>query len=186
VLDVFRQTVMSDEPRLAGFAVQISRVRECQAINVPGFLIANPSDVDWGGGFNGGRLTLEVARKADMYPVLLHELMHAFLALSVAVDRLPAVASGIGCDVETLNEGLAYALSPGIFSARDDVDELQRDVAADRAAGKSFQDSYTRFRRFGLALRPFLREAIHSEQLAIGYVLGRASEAWRNAKRETF
>lgn len=186
VLERFCQTVTSDVPRLAGFAARISRVCECQTISVPGFLIANPSDMDWGGGFNGGRLTLEVARKADMYPVLLHELMHAFLALSGVADRLQAVASTIGCDAETLNEGLAYALSPGIFSARGDVDELQRDVAADRAAGKSFQDSYTRFRRFGLTLRPFLRAAIDSEQLTIGSVLARAPEAWRNAKGETF
>lgn len=50
--------------------------------------------------------------------------------------------------------------------------------------GQSFQDSYTRFRRFGLALRPFLKEAIYSEHLRIGNVLARVPEAWRNARAD--
>lgn len=113
VVERFRQAVISDVPRLAGFAAQVSRVCECQAINVPGFLVANPSDLDWGGEFNGGRLTLEVARKADMYPVLLHELMHAFLALSGVADRLQAVASSIGCDTGDTERGTRVRVVAG-------------------------------------------------------------------------
>ena len=182
-LERFRQRVWSERSTLAAFAAQVARLCQCPTITVSGFLIANPADWESGGGFNGSMLTLEVARKADTYPILLHELMHAFLELSGANIHLRGFAAQIGCPFETLNEGICYALSPGLFSADQRVDSLQRDVNEDREAGKPMSDSYTRFRRFGLALRPYLQQALGSQHGTITDVVARAGDAWRSASR---
>ena len=50
-----------------------------ERLSVPVFLLANPDDHNMGGGYNGGRLTLEVPRKSDALPTFFHELMHAFV-----------------------------------------------------------------------------------------------------------
>ncbi len=179
-LDRFRDRIEADREPLAAFAAWASRFFGGAKVVVPVYLIANPSEDDIGGGFNGGRLTLEVPTRGDAYPSFLHELFHAFTA--TAGDDLRRAAEGVaGLDAETLNEGLAYALAPGLRHAGGkDADPLRARVAADLAAGRPLSDRYARYNRFGLALRPLLREALDDPSRTIGTFLPRAVDAWKS------
>ena len=143
-------------------------------VDVPVFLIPAPGK-GGGGGFNGGRLTVEVAEHGAANSVLLHELWHAFAESHR--DRPIAAAKGqSGLDFETLSEGLAYAFVPGLHPFPDDAsDWLARSAQTD--ASKFFDEPYSRFKRFAIALRPSLREALNRGESLEDY-LPRALEIW--------
>jgi len=71
-----------------------------------------------------------------------------------------AASTEIGLDLETLEEGIAHAVSPGIFSDAGDEDVLAATVERQLREGKTFADPYLRFHFFGLLLRPHLRDAL--------------------------
>ena len=145
---------------------------------IPFYLIANPDTDSIGGGYNGGQITLEIPRQRNAYHTLLHELFHAFLELQKSkVEPVIQSVPGLGLDFSTLNEGLAYALSPGIIHDGAN-DQLARSVASDLAKGTPMTDSYARFHRYGLALRPILRDALDHDQ-TLETFLPRALDAWR-------
>jgi hypothetical protein len=177
-LTAFRNRLHEGLPELAAFASKISRFCRGVEVTVPVHLIANPSDSNLGGGYNGGKLTLEVARERDAYPTFLHELMHAFV--NPQRKLLEEARRGVeGLDHTTLNEGIAYALSPGLLFSGSD---LAQQTAGDFAANRTMQsDPYVRFRRYGLALRPLLKEALDSEHATLDSFLPRAIDAWRVA-----
>ena len=82
-------------------------------------------------------------------------------------------------DLETLCEGIAYALSPGIYHSNiPNSDPLHEQVMKDIKNGRSLHDPYVRFRRFGLALRPLLIEALQDEAQTIQTFLPRAIQIW--------
>jgi hypothetical protein len=174
-LEAFRQRLAAEGDRLAEFARQVGRFFSCDRVAVPVFLIANPAARDCGGGYNGGRLTLEIPHEIDVHPMFLHEIFHAFIE-----TRRPLLerACAEGLDYETLSEGLAYALSPGLIHPGGG-DPLAGQVAADAAAKKTLRDAYCRFNRLGLALRPLLREALDDRAQTIETFLPRAGDAWR-------
>ena len=177
-LEAFLRRMVEERERLAAFAERVSRFFGGVRPSVPVYLIANPSEGQIGGGFNGGRLTLEVPTGRDAYPSLLLEVFHAFLeekrpAIRRAADRVK------GLDEQTLNEGLAYALAPGMIHPHGGPrDPLGDQVASDWAAGKSMGDDYTRFNRFGLALRPLLTEALDDPSQTIDTFLPRSVDVW--------
>ncbi len=91
-----------------------------------------------GGGYSDGTLTLEIPRKRDVYPTVLHELFHAFV--ETKKDKIEiAVRSVPGLDIMTLNEGLAYAISPGLHHTGDS-DQLQAKVSAYMAKGSPLRN----------------------------------------------
>jgi hypothetical protein len=146
---------------------------------VPAYVLPNPDPHNMGGGYNGGRLTIEIPTASDAVPTALHELFHAFLELRRS-DIKSAVAGVHGLDAETLNEGLAYAFSPGIVHREPaDDDPLSRSVGEDFAAGKPLSDAFTRFNRYALALRPLLKEALADERQTLSTFLPRAVDVWR-------
>jgi len=175
-LKSFVQKLLAEEPNLTTFADDVSRFVGSTKLTIPVYLFANPDDRNCGGGFNGGRLTLEIARNYDMYPTLLHELFHAFIKTrQEAIDK--AARSAPGLDAETLSEGLAYAYSPRIIHT-DDSDKLLAAARGFMSRGSSLGDSYTRFNLYGLALRPLLKEALYDKQQSLEDFLPRAIDAW--------
>ena len=177
-LIAFRDRLHAERDDLAAFARRISRFVGGATLTVPVFLMANPSRTSIGGGYNGGRLTIEIPTDRDAYPSFCHEVFHAFLEPSrPALARFAATAPGL--DVQTLNEGLAYALSPGLIHPKaGPSDPLRDQVARDAAARKPLADEYARFNRFGLALRPGLARAIDDPNQTIETYLPRAVEVW--------
>jgi len=162
---------------LAAFATEAARfVGKTPAKPIPFYVLANPDDANMGGGYNGGKLTLEIPRKRDVYPTVLHELFHAFVETKKA-EVETAARSVPGLDFQTLNEALAYAISPGLHHTGDS-DQLQAKVSAYIAKGSPLSDSFTRFNFFALALRPLLKEALADPHQNLESFLPRAVDAW--------
>lgn len=176
----FVAVIEGKKPDLEIFATKAARLFGVKSLRLPVYLLVNPDDSMIGGGYNGGIITLEVPRKADAFPSFLHEVFHSFIephksALNTAAMGVP------GLNGETLNEGLAYALSPGIFhSGGPGADPLRNQVSADIQNKKRLSDAYTRFNRFGLALRPLVKEALEDPRATFDALLPRVVDTWRS------
>jgi hypothetical protein len=105
-----------------------------------------------------------------------HELFHAFVETKKG-EIVAAARSVPGLDFMTLNEGLAYAISPGLYHTGES-DQLLATVSAYMAKGSSMRDSFTRFNYFGLALRPLLKAAMADPHENLDSFLARAADAW--------
>ncbi|MHC4163099.1 MAG: hypothetical protein ACYSUM_13305 [Planctomycetota bacterium] len=174
-LEAFAARIKSDLKTLRAFATKMSRFCGGNKIKVPVYLIANPADHSIGGGYNGGSLTLEVARKSDTFPTFQHELMHAFV--NRERGRIEeAVRNAFGLDYTTLNEGIAYALSPGLYHAEGH--ELSKHVARDIQEGRDLMSAYPRFSRYGLALVPLLEAALSDKKETLATFLPGAVKTW--------
>lgn len=175
----FVEKLRENREKIAGFSAKAARLCGTKDLRVPVYLIANPDDYSTGGGYNGGRLTLEIPRASDAINTFLHEAMHVFTREQMALLE-QAAQSCPGLDVETLNEGIAYALSPGLLHNQPPgADPLAERVASGITEKRSLSDSYTRFNRYGLALRPLLESALEDNTCTLNDFLPRAVEAWR-------
>jgi hypothetical protein len=177
-LNAFAKSLLSRKSQLNEISNQLSLFCDSVKLEIPFFILANPCDNTVGGGYNGRRLTLEIPRKRDSFNSLLHELMHAYIS-SQSQELEKIVKATEGLDYTTLNEGIAYAFSPGIFhSSSKDQDPLLHRVRADINKSKSLQTDYsTRVYRYGLALRPLLIDTFEKKQ-SIRTFLPRARDAW--------
>lgn len=178
-LTQFVQQLQAKRSDMDAFANNASKFVGGEKLTIPVYLMANPDERNCGGGFNGGRLTLEIAKNYDMYPTLLHELFHAFIRTKQElINRAANSVSGL--DAETLSEGLAYAYNPGLIQASNSgqTDQLLSMVAGFMTQGSSLNDSYTRFSAYGLALRPLLKDAFLGKRQTLDAFLPRATDAW--------
>jgi hypothetical protein len=177
-LDRFIENLSNRKAQLEDISKKLSIFCDNVKLEVPFFIIANPSDSFIGGGYNGQRLTLEIPRKRVSFNSLLHELMHAFIR-SQREELENTVKITEGLDYMTLNEGIAYAFSPGIYhSGSKQQDPLFDHVKADIKQEKSLLNDYsTSVYRYGLALRPLLIDAFEKKQ-SIKVFLPRARDAW--------
>jgi len=172
----FKESLPGGQSNLIAFAESASRFASGARITVPVYLIVNPDDSRSGGGYNGGRLTLEVSRNAQPVGLLYHELFHAFLREREGeIKRAASTVSGL--DAETLAEGLAYAYSPGLMPASDS-DSLALTAASYLAKDGPLKEAYGRFNLYGLALRPLLKEALRDPRQTLTTFLPRATDAW--------
>lgn len=172
----FKEDLPGGQANLVAFARTASRFVGGAEVAVPVYLIANPDDSVSGGGYNGGRLTLEVSKSARLVGLLYHELFHAFLKTKAGeIERAARIVPGL--DSETLSEGLAYAYSPGLGQVGDS-DSLTTTAADYLAKGSFLKESYARFNVYGLALRPLLKGALSDPRQTLAKFLPRATDAW--------
>lgn len=177
-LDEFVSKLLERKSDLAAFAVQAQRFfGNAPTRPIPFYVIADPDDRNVGGGYNGGTLTLEIPRKGDVYPTLMHELFHAFVQTE-KVKIEAALSACPGLDFQTFNEGLAYALSPGL-QRTDGSGELQSKASEYIRRGLPLSEAFVRFTLYGLALRPLLKDALADRQQNLDSFLPRAMDAWR-------
>jgi hypothetical protein len=151
-------------------------------VPIPLFLVFDPVPHTGGGGYNGGVAWCEVAEVPSALQTLAHEALHVILR-----DRLHDIASaatscGDGLGGETLNEGIDYAIAPGIIHDGND-DPLASAVDSARRQGKPATDMYLRYQRLGLALRPILAAALSHKETLQSF-LPRACEAWKSMTAE--
>jgi hypothetical protein len=177
--DLRKSLATLDRASVTRMAKDLSRLFRAEKVTIPVYLIASPPPGS-GGGLNGGRMTIELQPGQDAAPTLVHEAVHGFIETKRAALEA-CVARTEGLDYQTLNEGIAYAVMPGIFSAGKD-DRLAAYVKADREAGAGIDQTYPRFRAFGLALRPAVKEALASGDLDA--LLGRAGATWSRLVEE--
>ena len=189
LLDAQREEVRRFRERLANEADRIAPTVEklahftgvTEPVVVPVFLIPNPEKGSSGGGYNGGRLVLEIQSDPDPLPTFLHEALHALLE-SRDADLAAATKRANGLDEQALREGIAYALAPGIISTRHDGgDELSEWLAIDVLRGLKPTNSYLRFKLVALVLRPLLRDALDRGE-TIAEFLPRAVDKWNHVQ----
>jgi hypothetical protein len=178
-LVAFREKLRRELAARSQLIAQFARFTGTSPDLVAVYLIPDPDANSIGGGYNGGRLTVEVPTAADAIPTTLHELFHVFLKTKEA--EIEAAVAGIpGLDSETLNEGLAYAFSPGlVHRGSATADPLASNVRQEFAAGKPLSDKFTGYNRFALSLRPLLQAALADERQTLGTFLPRAVDVWR-------
>ncbi len=164
----YAQRVQATLKNEAAFLRAASAFFSVKAVEVPIVIVASPGKGFGGGGFNGGRLVVEVGEGAQGAGPLLHELWHAFAEPRKQV-LVSAAGKTPGLDFETLSEGFAYAASPGLWAMDARAgDELQAKVRSHLQERRSFlNDPYVRFNRFGLALRPVLEAGLRAGTLKL-------------------
>jgi hypothetical protein len=141
------------------------------------FLVAGP-EKSGGGGFNGGRFVVEVGPKYVPLGTFLHEASHVIGRARSAELTKSATTCGDGLDAETLGEGIAYAIAPGLVHPSDKTDPLARTVADFDAKSTPNIDAYARFNRLALELRPILKDAL-DDGAKLDDFLTQVCEAWR-------
>jgi len=147
---------------------------------LPLFLIPNPEEGNAGGGFNGGRLVLEVQEQPDPLPIFFHECIHAFLLQHN--DAIRGAAKSAVLSWATLNEGIAYALAPGIIDTSIESDSLGEALVRSVLRGTPSSDSYLQAYSVAVVIRPRLRAALERGE-TVSQFLPRAVEKWRTRGR---
>ena len=112
----------------------------------------------------------------DAMGTLLHESLHRLLETQKAA--IQSAAEGTGLDFTTLNEGIAYALYPGIMADTEQGDRLIEQLVTMQLRGTPATDRYLQFDLVAVVIRPLLRQALaHNETMAT--FLPKATAKWR-------
>ncbi|HEY2824685.1 MAG TPA: hypothetical protein VGI83_04000 [Gemmatimonadales bacterium] len=170
------QQLQRDRSRLVPVMAQLRRFAErSDTTRVDVFLVANPDSATGGGEANGGRIVVE-APLWDAEGTLLHESLH-FL-LRPRDNLIHAWADSARVSQTMLNEGIAYALSPGITDDPLDRDRLSETAARFLSRGALATDAYVQSNMMALAIRPLLRAALASGE-TITQFMPKAVARWR-------
>jgi hypothetical protein len=111
-IDAFRTQLNTERERMRPTVEKLVQFAEVsQTIRVPVFVVPNTEQNSGGGEANGGRIVVEVPSPGPM-GMLLHESLHALLVARRPEIQRAAEAAGLSFTV--LNEGLAYAVAPGL------------------------------------------------------------------------
>ncbi|HET9359578.1 MAG TPA: hypothetical protein VFO58_07510 [Vicinamibacterales bacterium] len=175
-IDAFRNQLVSDRATLTPLVQKLARFAEATSpIRVSVFLVANPEENSGGGGANGGRLVVEVPGP-DSMGFLLHEALHVFLAPHAEAIR--AAAASAGLSFQALNEGIAYALAPGLTDDNAQVDHLAETLARHLIRGTPASDAYVQSSMIASVVRPLLRASLDRGETLSGF-LPKAASRWR-------
>lgn len=173
----FQQQLVAEQARLTPLMVQLARFAEAK--NPPivmVFLVANAEEHNGGGGVEGGRLVVEVPL-ADTLGTLLHESLHQLL--DPQKERIYSAAEAAALDHTALNEGIAYALYPGIMADTEQGDRLIEQLVRMQLRGTPPSDPFLQFHLVAAVIRPLLRAALaHNETITV--FLPEATAKWRS------
>jgi hypothetical protein len=170
------QQLESERLRLTPIVRKLGRFAEVEdPPTVMAFLVANPDDRNGGGEANGGRLVFEVP-SPDAIGNLLHESLHRLLESQHAAIKLAAEA--VALDFTALNEGIAYALYPGITADTEEGDRLIEQLVRMQLRGTPASNRYLQFNLIAAVIRPLLRAALARNE-TITTLLPKATAKWR-------
>jgi hypothetical protein len=176
-IDAFEKRLTVEATRITPFVEKLRRFAQSTApVVVPVFLVTNPEERSGGGGADGGRLVVEVQQSPDPLAMLLHESLHALLTPHEAAIR--QAAESVGLTWEEMNEGIAYAMAPGLTDDGTDNDTLIDQLARFMRAGRPITDNYVRFYTAAGLFRPLLRSALARNETVIQF-LPKAAARWR-------
>ena len=175
----FRRNLQAEREQLSRVARQAARFAEADTVlRIPVFLVPNPDETSGGGKANGGRLVIEIPAPSPM-GFLMHEALHVFLAPHADVIR--AAADSAGLRWETLNEGIAYALAPGITDDAGRADLLAEQLARYVLRGTPRSDPYVQAYTMAIVIRPVLRAALENRE-SLHVFLPKAIARWRSVE----
>jgi hypothetical protein len=131
---------------------------------LPLFLVPNPEEGNGGGGYNGGRLVVEISNDPDPMPILIHEILHSLLWKHK--NAITAAARSVGVGWGDLNEGLTHAFSPGLTDDPRINDTLTERLAGNFAKDRPPAEAYSQSKKYLIALmvRPILRGALYRRE----------------------
>jgi hypothetical protein len=161
----FRGRLEVQGRKIAPVVRKLVRFSETKGIlRVPLFLVPNPEEGSGGGGYNGGRLVVEIQKEPDPLPILFHECLHALLWQHQ--DTIRIAAASVGLNWDELNEGIAHAFSPGLTDNFQQSDTLAERLAKNFQRGVSASDGYAQSKKYIVALiiRPLLRWALNHHE----------------------
>ena len=171
------EQLVAEQAQLRPFVQQLAHFSEAGApLTVKVFLVANAEELNGGGEANGGRLVVEVPIR-DTVGTLLHESLHFLLRPKEQDIRTAAQAAGL--DFTLLNEGIAYAVWPGITDDTEQGDQLVESLVGMQLRGTPASDPYLQFNQLAAVIRPLLKSALaHNETLSS--FLPKAIGKWRS------
>lgn len=174
----FRGRLISEGQRQRPFTQKLLHFAEApEPPRLLVFLVTNPEERSGGGGGDGGRLVVEVQQSPDPLTFVIHESLHALLAPHEAA--ITRAAESAGLPFEAMNEGVAYAMAPGLTEDGSEADTLFDQLARFFAAGRPATDSYARFYTIAGLIRPLLRTSLDRGD-TITTFLPRAAARWRS------
>ena len=172
-----QQQLVAKQARIKPLMLQLAHFAEVK--NPPMvrvFLVANTEDHNGGGGAYGGRLVVEVPL-LDTIGTLLHESLHQLL--DPQKERIHSAAESAALDYTVLNEGIAYALYPGIIADTEQGDRLIEELVHRQLRGTAASDPFLKFDLVAAVIRPLLRAALaHNETITM--FLPEAITKWRS------
>jgi hypothetical protein len=172
-----QQQLVAEQSRLKPLMIQLARFAEVK--NPPivmVFLVANTEDHNGGGGAEGGRLVVEVPL-LDTIGTLLHESLHQLL--DAQKESIRSAAETARLDYMVLNEGIAYALYPGIMADSEQGDRLIEELVRRQFRGTPASDPFLQFDLVAAVIRPLLRAALaHNETITM--FLPEATAKWHS------
>jgi hypothetical protein len=177
----FKNRLANEAQKIAPVVQKLVRFSETKAsIKLPLFLIPNPEEGNGGGGFNGGRLVLEVQDQPDPLPYLFHECLHALLWQHK--DQIDIAANSAGLSFGTLNEAIAYAFAPGLVDPAKEADSLGEALVRSVLRGTPASDSYIQAWAVAIVIRPLLRASLERGETFTTF-LPQAIAKWRTRRR---
>jgi len=175
----FRTRIITETDRIAPLIKRLCNFAEIKTlVTIPVYLVTNPEEESGGGEANGGRLVVEVQRNPDPMQFLLHESFH-FL-LSPHSDTIRTFAEANDLTWVTLNEGIAYALSPGVTDDLNREDTLIEQWVRANMSGRSASDSFVRIYMLAAVIRPLLRSSLENGE-TFSQFLPKAINKWQLA-----
>jgi len=172
-----QQQLVAEQARLTPLMVQLAHFAEVTSPPVVTvFLVANAEEHNGGGGVEGGRLVVEVPL-LDTIGTLLHECLHQLL--DSQKESIHSAAEAAKLDYMMLNEGIAYALYPGIMADTERGDRLIEELVRMQLRGTPASDTFLQFHLVAAVIRPLLRAALaHNETISM--FLPQATTKWRS------
>jgi hypothetical protein len=176
-IEAFKARLMAERQRLLPWFDKLLRFAQTESVaKVPVFLVANPEEGSGGGEANGGRIIIEVPSPGPM-GMLFHESLHVLL--TPHLDEIQAAAESIGLRGQNLNEGIVYALAPGLTDNPAEADSLAEQVARYLARGTPASDNYAQSYMIASVIRPVLRSSIEAGE-TFPVFLPKAVAKWRS------
>src|SRR5947199_9979262 len=77
-------------------------------------------------------------------------------------DAIEVAAKSVGLRWDVLNEGIAYALAPGLTDNKEEFDSLSESLVRTVLKGTPATDSYVQYYMVAVVIRPLLRGAIET------------------------
>ncbi len=132
----------------------------------------SPEPKAGGGGYNGGRIALEMPQDRSLeriLAVLLHESLHAFQ--EAREQRMTAFADEQGIPYEILHEAVLYAMAPGLRAHRHGLpDPMPGQIKEMEKAGVSPENTLLRIRKLAVALESVTNQYLRQREKVEEYL----------------
>lgn len=175
-IEAFKEQLVAERQRLAPwFAKLVSFTQTKTVVKAPVFLVANSEESSGGGEANGDRIVIEVPAP-DPMGTLLHESLHVLL--HPRVNEIKAAADSSAIRFQNLNEGIVYAMAPGLTDNPAESDRLSAQLARYLERGTPASDNYVQSYMIASVIRPVLRASIDAGE-TFPQFLPKAVAKWR-------